>query len=309
MTTDARELARAIITEFCRSDENRLWPESEEPAWAEPLVGFTRGDDPVFEEIRTATAPFHWSPLEAFRLGFPESPNDTKGTNDPNDSIDPAKPVEPADLAVIVWILPQTVASKQDNRSSSRMPAERWARSRIFGEEFNSRLREHVVTTLTKEGYPAVAPMCLEQFRTEKTRERSYVSTWSERHAAYAAGLGTFGLCDGLITPAGKAMRAGSVVAWMSVPPTVRGYTSHTAYCLHFSAGTCGECVQRCPVGAITEKGHDKDRCRAFLMEKTAPYVESEYGFKGYGCGLCQTGVPCESGIPEGITEGIYRGR
>ena len=27
--------------------------------------------------------------------------------------------------------------------------------------------------------------------------------------------------------------------------------------------------------------------------------MKREYGFEGYGCGLCQTGVPCESGIPE----------
>jgi hypothetical protein len=30
-------------------------------------------------------------------------------------------------------------------------------------------------------------------------------------------------------------------------------------------------------------------------------YVKETYGFEGYGCGLCQVGVPCESGIPEGI--------
>ena len=34
----------------------------------------------------------------------------------------------------------------------------------------------------------------------------AYASTWSERHAAYAAGLGTFGLSDGLITAAGQGM-------------------------------------------------------------------------------------------------------
>jgi epoxyqueuosine reductase len=41
----------------------------------------------------------------------------------------------------------------------------------------------------------------------------SYASSWSERHAAYAAGLGTFGLCDGLITARGKAVRFGSIIS------------------------------------------------------------------------------------------------
>jgi len=35
-------------------------------------------------------------------------------------------------------------------------------------------------------------------------------SSWSERHAAYAAGLGTFSLNDALITPKGIAHRLGS---------------------------------------------------------------------------------------------------
>jgi len=76
-----------------------------------------------------------------------------------------------------------------------------------------------------------------------------FASAWSERHVAYASGLGTFGLCDGLITPKGKAMRCGSVAAQIQVPPTPRPYQDHHAYCLHFSQGSCGLCITRCPSG------------------------------------------------------------
>jgi hypothetical protein len=31
---------------------------------------------------------------------------------------------------------------------------------------------------------------------------------------------------------------------------------------------------------------------------KVIPYIQSNYGFDGYSCGLCQTCVPCESKIP-----------
>ena len=123
-------------------------------------------------------------------------------------------------------------------------------------------------------------------------------SKWSERHAAHAAGLGTFGLCDGLITLKGKAMRTGSVIARIDIPPSARPYDTHHAYCLFLSEGTCGRCMSRCPVGAISEAGHDKLKCVAHLFPTTSNYVESNFGFKGYGCGLCQTGVPCESTIP-----------
>jgi epoxyqueuosine reductase QueG len=88
-------------------------------------------------------------------------------------------------------------------------------------------------------------------------------------------------------------MRVGSVVARVQVPPSPRPYESHQAYCLFFAEGTCGDCISRCPVGAITEKGHDKEMCREHLS-RTVDYVMTEYGFDGYGCGLCQTGVPCE---------------
>ena len=141
-----------------------------------------------------------------------------------------------------------------------------------------------------------------------KSERFSYASSWSERHAAHAAGLGTFGLCDGLITAKGKAMRAGSVVAKISLEPTPRPYADHRAYCLFFADGTCGKCIDRCPVRAITEAGHDKEKCRQHLARSRA-YVEKTYKFEGYGCGLCQVGVPCEAGIPvKAAREALERG-
>jgi epoxyqueuosine reductase QueG len=58
--------------------------------------------------------------------------------------------------------------------------------------------------------------------------------------------------------------------------------------------------MNKCPAGAITENGHDKQRCSDYV-DTTHAFVEEHYHFKGYGCGLCQVGVPCESRIPEGI--------
>ncbi len=71
----------------------------------------------------------------------------------------------------------------------------------------------------------------------------------------------------------------------------------HQAYCLFFSRGICKKCIQRCPAGAVTEAGHDKIKCKAYV-EITAKHVKANFGFEGYGCGFCQTGVPCESKIP-----------
>jgi epoxyqueuosine reductase QueG len=225
--------------------------------------------------------PFHYTPLELFSRTFPDSP------------------VRADELTVISWVLPQTEATKADNRAQTVYPAERWARSRIMGEAFNARLRQHLVDALADAGVPAVAPMLSPLFESRPSERFVYASTWSERHAAYAAGLGTFGVCDGLITPLGKAMRVGSVIARLQIAPTPRPYADddHQAYCLFYSQGICGQCISRCPVGALSADGHDKQKCRAHLTA-TREYVGREYGFEGYGCGLCQTGVPCESKIP-----------
>lgn len=127
-------------------------------------------------------------------------------------------------------------------------------------------------------------------------------STWSQRHIAYAAGLGTFSLSDGFITPKGIAMRCGSVVTDLGVPPSPRSYPHHLANCLFYVDGSCRRCIERCPGDAISEKGHDKHKCFSILFEEQKPWLEGAHG-AGYigdyaGCGLCQTKVPCEGGIP-----------
>lgn len=269
-----------IIKDFInRSPENTLKNQAEDKAWADPLVGFSRGDDPIYQAYKEYIGPFHWTPLELFNLTFPQIK------------------VEADQLSVISWILPHTAQTKADLRKQTINPPESWARARIFGEEVNVKLRKHVLATLQASGIEAVAPMLSTQWARKTSDRYGFASTWSERHAAHASGLGTFGLCDGLITPLGKAMRCGSVVAELQIPPTPRPYKDPHAYCLFFSQGICGECIQRCPAAAVTKSGHDKLKCKDYL-EVTANFVKKHFGLEGYGCGFCQAGVPCESKNP-----------
>ncbi|MFZ7127158.1 MAG: epoxyqueuosine reductase [Desulfobacterales bacterium] len=257
---------------------NNLQNSTGEKAFAEPLVGFAGGADPIFADYKEHVGPFHWTPLEIFRIAFPDVH------------------VEAEALTVISWILPQTRQTRVDNRKQDRYPAERWARARVFGEMVNEKLRDHVVARLGKEGVRAVAPIRSPLWSREISPRYGFASKWSERHAAYAAGLGTFGLCDGLITEKGKAMRTGSVVAMCRISPTRRRYTDHHAYCLFFARGTCGKCIDRCPAGAISESGHDKEKCKAYQRsDEVQGFMKERYGFDGKGCGLCQTKVPCEA--------------
>jgi epoxyqueuosine reductase len=269
----------SLIREYTAgSPSNSLHTETKERAWDEPLVGFSRGDDAIFQQYKEFVGPFHWTPLEAFQLAFPQLS------------------VTPEELAVIAWILPHTESIKADLRKQTTDPSEKWIRARIYGEQFNEELRKHVAEGLSNAGHPAVAPTLFPKFRNERSERYGMASNWSERHAAYAAGLGTFGLCDGLITPKGKAIRCGSVVARVKVAAAARPYQDHHAYCLYYAKGICGMCTLRCPASAVTKSGHNKEACSR-QCNVTARYAE-KLGLNGYGCGFCQTGVPCESRIP-----------
>ncbi len=122
---------------------------------------------------------------------------------------------------------------------------------------------------------------------------------------AYISGLGTFGLAGGLITERGQAVRFGSVIVRAIIPPTPRPYADPFAYCLFFARGTCAACAKRCPVGSVSQRGARQGSLRPSSPTVTEEYVRREFGFDGYGCGLCQTGVPCESGIPKPLRKPV----
>jgi epoxyqueuosine reductase QueG len=277
---NAALVVRLVEDFWAQSPENGLQNGTDEKAWDKPLVGFSRGDDALFGRYALDLAPFYWTPAQAFNLAFPETT------------------VAASELSVISWVLPQTAQTRADQKKCTDLPAERWARSRDFGERFNCALRLHLAAELCKRGYAAVAPERLEAFGYQRSARFGLASNWSERHTAHAAGLGTFGLSDGLITVRGKAVRIGSVVARMDLPASDKPYSGYQDWCLWFACGTCGLCVKRCPAGAINAAGHDKDLCQAYIRETTAPYAQKAFGTQATPCGLCQVGIPCESRRP-----------
>ena len=279
------QLEQILHDFWATAPSNSLHLETAEKAWDEPLLAVAAGDDPLFAQVKAAIGPFYWTPAEAFALAFPD------------------QPAPPTELRVISYALPQTQATRAQQQGERDLPAERWARSRYFGEQFNCDLRLHLAERLTEQGFPAVAPERLPGFDYRQSERLGIASNWSERHTAFIAGLGTFGLSDGLITRRGKAVRFGSVVAKIDLPVTPRPYAEdHHAWCLWYAKGTCGACVQRCPPGAITtQAGHDKIACRHYIREVTAPFTTKQYGTGATPCGLCQVRIPCEMQVPPAL--------
>ena len=268
------------ITKFVRESPANRRKVDGGKYWDTPLVGFASGDDSLFKQYKKIIGRFHHTPQEIFDLTF-------------------GKRKKPGKLSVISWVLPASEDIRRSNRKENKYPSLLWAHARDFGEQFNVKLRNHLVSLLTKKGYKAVAPMLSPHWKWVKSSRVGLASKWSERHAAYACGLGAFGLSDGLITARGKAMRVGSVVTDLPLKPSEKIYPHQRANCLYYFNKTCKACAARCPAGAITGKGHDKDKCFEYAHAVIGPAKRAEYGASILGCGLCQTKVPCEFEIPK----------
>jgi len=283
-----REPAQFIIEEiqeFARTSPlNRMPPDKAEIIFDQPLVKFADGDDPIFAEYKTIISPTHLTPNEAVAEAFSKSPEYIQ-----------------ARLSVISWILPITEKTRKSNRSETRIPSRLWSHTRWYGEQFNDAMRKYVVEILSEMGYMAVTPSIQPYFKMA-TNEKGPYSNWSERHIAYAAGHGTFSLSDGFITERGIAHRCGSVVTDLALPASPRTTLTPFSNCLFYFDGSCKTCVKRCPAGAITEGGHDKIKCGAYLRDigYSAAALKEGYDIDKSvsGCGLCQVKVPCEYQVP-----------
>lgn len=228
--------------------------------YAEPIFGYGSAADPLFHELKKEE-------VIGPHILLPEEWLEGAAT-------------------VISYFLPFTEEVKKSNREAEYWPSHEWLHARIEGQRFMLALSDYVKSLLTEADYQAIVPASDTRFQANTSGP--YTSNWSERHAAYIGGLGTFGLSKGLITRKGIAGRFGSTITTAGFEPTARNYTGLYDYCTR-----CGACVKRCPVGTISlEEGKKHPDCAAFLRstkEKFPPRL---------GCGKCQTGVPCESKIP-----------
>jgi epoxyqueuosine reductase len=273
-------IRNSVIAFVNESPENSL-KLIDEKAWGEPIVGFSHGDDDLYKYFKKDIGDFYWEPKDIFNLTYPD-------TNTPEN-----------ELTVISWVLPQTEMTKRMQRKEKEYPSYRWFLSRLHGEEFNLLVAAYVRDLLINAGYKAVAPIISPHWKNKKSEKYGYASTWSERHTAHACGLGTFGLSDGLITPVGKAMRCGSVIANIAAEVTERPYRQYNEYCRFYRSGSCMACAKRCPAKAINENGHDKIACVNYQSNQIREYAKKTYNLEMGGCGLCQVKVPCESRIPK----------
>lgn len=239
------------------------------PYFEGPLVGCAAADDPLFAQFKGDPK------IYGSALRLPEE-------------------WLPGAGSVVVFFLPLSEEVRGSNIPKLEGPSDQWLHARIEGQAFLEACCREAAGWLEAEGYrtviPAVHPeFCIRRDPARKERgEPVFASNWSERHAAFAAGLGTFGLSKHIITEKGVCGRFGSIITDAVLETTPRPYTEPYEYCTF-----CGACIRRCPVDAIFPEGKDVQLCSDFVDETQRRHAPR------YGCGKCQLAVPCTTGIPK----------
>lgn len=234
--------------------------------YEEPLFGVAAAGDPLFEELRR-----------------PEVLH--PGVMLPREWVDGAK-------SVVAFFLPFTEQVVSSNAEGTA-PSDEWLHGRIEGQLAMNAFGELMKRTLEEAGYAAAFPTTDARFKMLEP----YASNWSERHAAYICGLGTFGLSKGLITERGMAGRFGSVITDAELPVTPRKYSGPFDYCTQ-----CGACQFRCPAKAIDKSrgpalAKDQKLCDDCVKASRRP-PHGPHERVRFGCGKCQVKVPCSRRIP-----------
>ena len=183
----------------------------------EPIIGFANIHDPLFREIAN-----HIDPEQ-----YPTA----------SDWLARELRHEPIVGTVIAWSLPISKHVLDTNRTEKKIPSIEWAHVRYYGEQLNNALRQHMRDFFHHQNIPNISPQIDEHWSRITASNTGISSNWSERHAAYVAGLGTFSLNDALITVNGIAHRVGSIIVATELPATKRPYTGRYDYCLYYNSG------------------------------------------------------------------------
>lgn len=285
---NSKQLNELIYRVFESLEKNNFGSlgKADQPMWERPLIGVAEGNDPYFDFLKGHIGDFHWNPKDIFQLKYPQEPDQPE--------------IESRNLRLISMAFPQTMETKESQIKEHQCPSKNWIVSRGEWEPLMQEFSGKLVAALEEMGVRAVSIDLQPQFSRMTSGNLGIASTWSHRHGAYAAGLGTFGLSEGLITEKGKAMRISTLVIEAEVDKTTREYQSHHEWCLFYQDGSCGLCINRCPVSAISEEGHDKELCANYedLVEANYWPKDLQRGDYIFGCGLCQVDIPCQNKRP-----------
>lgn len=221
--------------------------------WKEPFVGFADAKGDTFTQLKDVVIEGHYLPQDF----LPEA------------------------TVVVSYFLPFVDSIPQSN-IGGRLASEQWSTAYAETNAMVVRLNEHLVTFIEKMGYKAAIPQNVSLIPGVL---KSY---WSQRHIAYLAGLGTFGVNNMLITEQGCCGRVFSLVTTLPVDAD-KPQTGEA--CLNKRNGSCGLCIKACPQRALEIGRFNRVRCFELCCE-------NEVLSGSDVCGKCLVGLPCSTQNP-----------
>ena len=229
--------------------------------WRKPIVRFADAADPGFARLRQIV---------------------DSGHHVPQDYLSEAK-------TVLSWFLP-FLPEVGNNNLPGQLCSAQWADAYLVTNEMAVWINEQLVQFLKAEcGVCAAVPTDAGMIGMDNPRSR-----WSQRHVACLAGHGTFGKNNMLISDSGSVGRYFSVVTALDVLPDTPVAEER---CLWKRDGSCGLCIKRCPVNALTEGGFDRFKCLDQCLKNMARFPGADV------CGKCTVELPCSYQIPRNSKE------
>ena len=253
------------ITEFTAEYQKR--PDIH-TAWGVPEVGLADAFHPYIQSLREIVGESH---------GLPQDVLEDAST-------------------VIVYFIPFTKELADTNKVAGDTASREWAQAYEETNAMMGALNRHLIQKLGEKGIKAAVSPDASTF--DQTRLKS---NWSHRHFAYAAGLGTFGVNNMLITRQGCCGRCSTVVTNMKVET---GLPMAEEQCLYRKNGSCGVCVKHCPSGALTLDGYDRKKCYQVCQHNAQLYTQFGNSYANETgdapnsegsevCGKCVVNIPC----------------
>jgi epoxyqueuosine reductase QueG len=250
--TENSSLKDTIAGAMTRFIKNYLESAGRAPLWKKPVIKYAHARRREFQELKKIVHEEHYMPQDILK-----------------------NPV-----AVLSYFLPFTSRVEESNIDGD-MASREWAEAYIRTNDMCSRLNEEIVLTIEDLGYRAAFPG-----DAGMSSNDAFKSRWSQRHIAWIAGQGTFGINNMLISSQGSCGRYFSVVTNL---PVGTDEIQREPSCLYKRFGTCGVCVKRCPSGALTIRGFDAEKCgRTCVMNARMLGMPD-----AHVCGKCAVGLPC----------------
>ena len=222
--------------------------------WRGSLASFLSWDDPGIGLLRELVRPDHFLPEDFL----------------------------PGARSILCFFIPFKSWVGHSNRPGD-FASQQWAQAYLTTNTLAEILGEFLVEYLKDKGVRAAYPYEATVFTADNPKSR-----WSQRHLAYFAGMGSFGINNLLISENGSLGRYFSLITDMEVAMEEKRSPEH---CLYKIDKSCSLCIDRCKFGALSHEGFDRFQCLAQLNR-------NEGSLRASVCGKCAVGLPCSLEVP-----------